>query len=219
MTHIVPRNRDEMIVFYRTHLPAWQADPARVGLTAEQVAQIALLVSEAEAAEAAAADARRRAITATQDLNSKADRLRRFGAGAMATIRGAARIENDVGVYVAARIPGPRKAGPTPPPEPARALHATPTGQGDITLEWKGSIAHGQTFQVMRAVENGPFTIVAAGRFKAWTDTRVPVGARQIFYRIISQRGGRSSTQVAQTSVTFGTVDGSEPMLRSRMAA
>lgn len=219
MTHIVPRNRDEMIEFYRLHLPAWQADPARIGLTVEQVAQIAALVAEAEEAAREARQARDVAQCKTDQLNVKADALRRHGSAAMARIRATARIEDDVEVYAHASIPMPRKPRPTPPPEPAENLRAEPRSDGLVTLKWEGSLAHGQTFELYRAVDRGRFVLVGSGRFKRWTDTRVPVGAREIWYRIVSQRGGRSSTQAAQTSVTFGTVDGSEPLLRSRMAA
>lgn len=219
MTHIVPRNRDEMIEFYRLHLPAWQADPARIGLTVEQVAQIAALVAEAEEAEFEATQARNLAQRKTEQLNVKADRLRRHGAAAMAMIRAKARTSDEIEVYEQAAIPMPRQPRPTPPPEPATSLRAQPLAEGPVALTWEGSLAHGQTFEIYRAVDHGRFVLVGSGRFKRWMDTRVPVGAREISYRIVSQRGGRSSIGSAQTSVTFGTVDGSEPLLRSRMAA
>src|SRR5690606_23169008 len=117
MTHIVPRNRDEMIEFYRLHLPAWQADPARIGLTVEQVAQIAALVAEAEEAEFEATQARNLAQRKTEQLNVKADRLRRHGAAAMAMIRAKARTSDEIEVYEQAAIPMPRQPRPTPPPE------------------------------------------------------------------------------------------------------
>ncbi len=34
MSLVVPRGRDELIEFYRTHLPVWQQDPSRIGLSA-----------------------------------------------------------------------------------------------------------------------------------------------------------------------------------------
>lgn len=219
MTHIVPRNRDEMITFYRTHLPRWQMDPERIGLTVGQVAQIADLLAEAETAEREAAQARSAARCKTDQLNAKADSLRRNGAAAMATIRATARTGDEIEVYEQANIPMPRKPRPTPPPEPVTNLRAQPRADGPVSLTWEGSIAHGQTFEIYRAVDGQRFVLVGSGRFKRWTDTRVPVCAREISYRIVSQRGGRSSTEAAQTRVTFGTTTGQEPMLRSQMAA
>ncbi len=219
MTYIVPRDRRDMLDFFRTHVTRWQGDPAALGLTSQQVQQLAALVAEADAADFEMRAARQRARSATQNNARLSRNLRRFGVSLMSTIRAHGSATDDPNVYINAAIPLPRAPSPTPPPETPTSLRATPMAEGHIALRWDGSVAHGQTFHIFRAVDGSTYTQVAAGRFKKWTDTRVPIGARRIEYRITAERGGKSAVNPAWTMVTFGTVDGSEPAYRSRMAA
>lgn len=219
MRYIVPRRQRDMLDFFRSHLTAWQQDPAALGLTVEQIQFLTQMLAEAEATDFAAKAARQRALTATQANEERMRALRRFGVSLMSTIRAKGSATDDEQVYIRASIPLPRPPSPTPPPEAPTNLLARPLPTGEISLVWDGTVAHGQIFQVLRAVDGSPFTQVAAGRFKKWTDARIPVGARQIQYRITAERGGRSAVNAASAIVTFGTVDGSEPVYRSRMAA
>lgn len=219
MRYIVPRRQRDMLDFFRSHLTVWQQDPAALGLTVEQIQSLTQMLADAEAADFEADLARQRALSLTE-ANARASRnLRRLGVSLMSTIRAKGSVTDDPKVYINAAIPMPRPPSPTPPPEAPKTLHAEPLPSGQIVLRWKGSIAHGQTFQILRSVDGSPFTQVAAGRFKKWTDTRIPVGARQIQYRLTAERNGRSAVSSAFASVTFGTVDGSEPVYRSRVAA
>lgn len=205
MPLVVPRGRDELIEFYRFHLSVWQQDPSRIGLNAGQLAELASLVTEADERTAEMNRLRMHALSATTARNNSTDKLKRFGAGLMATIRGHAQITNDVYTYVEAQIPAPAAPTPIGAPTAPTAVRAQPGSDGAVALHWDGTVRGGQFFTIMRSIDNGPFVHAASIRRKRWRDAKIPVGSAWIQYRIYGRRGERFSVP-AQASVQFGSI-------------
>jgi len=205
MSLVVPRGRDELIEFYRTHLPVWRQDPSRIGLSAVQLDQLEALVQEADERTAEMNDLRVRAMSATTARNDATDALRRFGAGLMTTIRGHAQTTNDRSTYTEAMIPPPAAPTPAGKPTTPTAVRAQPGSDGAVTLAWEGTISGGQFFTIMRSIDNGPFVHAASLRRKTWRDAKIPLGTAFVQYRIYGRRGERFSLP-AQAFVQFGSI-------------
>src|SRR5690606_8368975 len=130
-------SRAEQIQWFALRLPAWQADPAAIGLTPAQVGELADLLARAEADLAAAHAAREAARIATAAHHESADSLRDAGARLIATIKAFAATPGQMDAYEAAMIPRPRprtrRPAPAAPSRPAAAIAPT----GEVTLTWE----------------------------------------------------------------------------------
>ncbi len=216
---IVPNTQQGAIDFFANRLPTWGANAIKIGLSAEQVTQIATDVSDASDKLAAAQAARIAAKNATLELALAMDTMRSFGGDLVKTIRTYAETTGDNEVYTLSDVP------PIAPPTPVGAP-ATPTDLtavinnfGEIKTEWKGSRAAGTQFilqRQMKAVDGtlGEWTYAGSSTTNDYTDNAVPTGFAAVSYRVYAQRPGGTSDASGTTTLNFG-IGGSQAVSAS----
>src|SRR5690606_1211712 len=83
---------------------------------------------------------------------------------------------------------------------------ADPIADGTILLKWKGTLSHGQDFDIERAIDDGPFVFIKNVRAKSYHDMAVPMNTNAIKYRIYGVRATKRSVTSATANVLFGTL-------------
>lgn len=190
---VLPRRTSEFLSFLTVHLPAWEADPAAVGLTEQEVAELRELAENLRAAVLAADDARSAARNLTATLHVAEAHTRDAAAAAVAKIKATAR--RDQAVYSAALIP--RVDEPSPCPAPGRPFYPkfTLLGHGPMRLSWKCRNPRGvggTMYEVERSIDNGrTYARLATVGIKTFTDDTLPRGAGVVVYRVRAVRSTR----------------------------
>ena len=177
------------IEYLEDRIPLWQADPAAVGLSVEQVAAAALVTQNARDAYTSQQAALLAANNALTDRDQAIATMRTFVSGLIAAIRAYARSQNDPGVYAAAGLEPP--AGPTPSPDPEMPtdLAAELGTQGAIDVSWEGSLALGTFYEVQRTLDNAAtWTTVDSVATRSVLDDGVPAGTPAAGYRVRAKR-------------------------------
>lgn len=141
----LPPTRAEQLAFFEKHLGAWQADAAELGLTSEEVAELTARIHRAQAALAAAEEAKKAAKKALGRFYGECTRVTLHGrnllgkidAHAQSTRPPAPTAPEQPASQVEAKPPEP---APTAPPEPVPAhvagLHGSVDSDGRLTLRW-----------------------------------------------------------------------------------
>ena len=112
MSDIIPGTILAKIEFFEQRLPDWAADPAAIGLTAPQVADLITRASAARAAYNAAQTIRQQPRNATAVQNDAINDMASFGSELIATIRAFADLQPDPGtIFQSAEINPPAPAG------------------------------------------------------------------------------------------------------------
>lgn len=224
---IVPETRSGKVEFYQVHAPVWAEDPASIGLTAEDVAELQERVDEAQAALIEHQRAQEAARAATQRYHHAVRRMHSgggipdgsptvggvCGTALLKRIKAYAQITGDAGVYVRAQIGEPRKTGrPGSAGAPGKpyGFEVALTQMGWLELTWKcdnpdGTV--GTVYQVMRALEDGPSVPRAMVGEKRLLDETVPPGTRVIRYEVTAMRS-TGKGESAEYVVRFGAQAG-----------
>ncbi|MGD1917326.1 MAG: hypothetical protein ACFCBV_14225 [Phycisphaerales bacterium] len=203
----VPNRKQDMITFFATRLPAWQADPAAIGLSAEQVAALGVRLQAAQDAAGVQATKQAEAKAATEASNTEAQSLRGFGGSLINVIRAFAEASDDPSVYSAAQIPAP--ADPTPAPAPGMPTDITAAidNAGSIDLAFKAENAQphtGTVFEIRRKLDTeSAFTLIGTSGEKAYSDATIPAGTTSAVYTITARRGELSSGTSENIFVRF----------------
>ncbi len=215
---IVPKQPAQLTLFYATRLERWQLNAAAIGLTPEEVAELADRVAQAKAAALARDAAVQAARAATRNYHRKIKQLAGHGAGLMARIRASAQAGGDPGIYPLAWIPAPRKAAPVPAPGVPYQLRVSLETGGVLRLAWKcrnPANAAGTMYQVQRRIDGGAWTLLGTAGRKGWTDTTIPAGAVALEYQVRAVR----STGAGMPAIFPVRLSGSEGWTRPRQAA
>jgi hypothetical protein len=177
------------IEYLEDRLPLWEADPAVVGLSPEQVTAASILVQAARDAYSAQQAAELAASNALTSRDDAIAAMRTFCANLIAAIRAFARAENDPSVYAAAGLLPP--ADPTPSPDPVAPtdLAATLVTQGAINVSWEGTLALGTFYEVQRTLDNAStWATVDSVATRSVRDEGVPAGTPSAGYRVRAKR-------------------------------
>ncbi|NRA59204.1 MAG: hypothetical protein HRU13_13920 [Phycisphaerales bacterium] len=177
------------IEYLEERIPLWQADPAAIGLSVEQVNAANVLVQAARDSYSSQQAAALAAENALSTRDQAIGDMRAFASSLIATIRAYARAESDPGVYAAAGLEPP--AQPTPSPDPVAPTNVTIglRPQGLVELRWEGSLALGTYYEVQRSLDNQvTWTAVDTVTTRELLDGGVPAGTAQASYRIRAKR-------------------------------
>lgn len=217
---ILPAGRDDLLEFVRVHLPAWQADPAAVGLAPAQLAALAAQLAEADAAFTHAKGLRQEAQAATIDSNAKLSALRASTGTALAVIKAFARASAEGGsvtapneVYARAQIDMPLKPGTLPAPGRVDSVAITVDTQGRPTLTWTAPAPRdareraagraGVWYQVCRKDPGAAaFLDIGGSGTTSFTDT--PLRPGNSTYTLRALRGDRAGPWSQAMSVQVG---------------
>ncbi|QKK08647.1 MAG: hypothetical protein HND58_11070 [Planctomycetota bacterium] len=211
---VIPKTRREQIEWFESRLDAWAADPGSIGLTAEQVTQLAAEVAAARGRYQQAEQARNASRAATGAFHTATDGMTRSGRDLVATIKAFAEASDDRGVYDRANVPPPADRSPLPPPGRPTSIRTTLDTTGRIRLTWKADDAaasSGAYFIVLRRLEEEPtFGILGATGAKSFTDETIPLGTRRATYQIRPFRGQKAGKSSEQVAVQFGVEEAGE---------
>jgi hypothetical protein len=202
---LVPDSRIGQIEFYEAHNPQWTAKASSIGLTAAQMTTLTSLTNAARAAFNVAEATRNAAKSATQDYYAAVSAMANLGSSYISQIRAKAETTNDPTVYSNAQIP-PR-AAPTPAGPPTNATNVTALleNNGNVQLNWRGTVSQGQFFSIWRKLAGQTtWTQIGSVAAKSFTDTGVPAGTTFAYYQIKSHRNSQVSSGSEPVVLLFG---------------
>lgn len=187
----VPKTFLGRLEFFEQRLPAWIADPTAIGLTGDEVAELAARVSMARQRYVELQAIRNAAEAATLSHQLANDAMADFGSDLVQTIRAFAGRTGDPGVYAAALIPSPKNPSPSGPPPRPSDVRVELLPSGCLRLRWKGSVARRAYFCIFRQApgEHG-FTLLETVAAKTYVDTTIPRGTGELVYRVQARRDG-----------------------------
>lgn len=190
-----------------------QSGPPDVGLSATQLADTTLAVSEAQAAYSAMLVARGAARDATQLKNVKLEALRAIFGADVDTIDAYAKATGDASIYALAGIPAPKDPSERTAPGAPSDLKATLQLDGSIVLSFKGATGGGAQYHVQRQT-TGTDNVTSAYAFmgfaddeKKFVDSAVPEGLKSVGYRVAARL---STGLMSPWSVTYTVPFGSQ---------
>jgi hypothetical protein len=219
---IIPKTASQRLAFARVHVPLWAEDPAAIGLTAEEVAEVdAALVDAAEARDRAES-LRQQAVAATLAAGTRDQELARALADAIARIKLAAREAGVQAVDIFARaqipVPGVQQGNHDVLPTPASA-EVRVSGAGQAALTWttgaggaRGRRLGRQGFARLDVhytveryplsagrVQSGPSTIIGVTSAPRFVDPAPLPGASAYLIRAV--RGDRVGVDAAMATL------------------
>ncbi len=202
----IPRTLLGQIEFFERHLPVWSDDPAAIGLSAAQVADIAALTGAARTHYEQARAARLVARGETGRQNTSIASMMKLGTALVATIRAFAdATDNEFGVFSRANIPPVDASSPAPPPEPAANLTSELRNSGAIRLTWRGTVANGTFYTIWRRLAGEPgFTLLGSVSDRRFDDTTIPAGTAEATYQVRTHRDTQTSELSEAISVRMG---------------
>ncbi|MEM9165624.1 MAG: fibronectin type III domain-containing protein [Planctomycetota bacterium] len=206
----VPVTNAAKISFFETHLPVWEPEPETIGLTPDQVDELAALTAEARDAFNDARAAREAAQAATLRQTQAVIRMAAFGGSLIKTIRAFAETTDNPGVFSQAQLPAPKGGAPLGPAPTPINLTATLTNDGAIALRWDAETAGRMGFIIERRTAkpgraSGPWALVGTSTAKRFNDDRVPAGLASLQYRVTAERPGGRSQPTEPLVVLFGS--------------
>lgn len=211
---VVPDTINGRIAFYEAHLTPWSNNAVAIGLEAQQVLDLGVLVGAARDAYNAAVAAREASKAATLSLKNAIDAMH-YGPGAGADIirdiRNYAQSTDDPNVYALAQIPEPAEKAPAPAPGRPFDFEVGLLSTGAVNLRWKcinpGNVG-GTIYEVMRKIgTGGEFEFIGSNGAKEFADVSLPNGATAseggVTYQVTAVRSTLSGPP-AQFTVNFG---------------
>lgn len=205
----VPNRKQDMINFFATRLPLWTANPASVGLSEEDVAELSLRLSKAQDDLASQISKRAAAKTASATSNASAQDLRSYGGKKINSIRAFAEGNGGPGVYAIAQIPAPADPAPAPAPSEPYDLDASIDNNGYVVLTFKAEAASAHTgvfFEIRRKLDGeSGFTLLASTGTKSFTDMGIQSGTASAVYNVTAKRGELSSPTSENIYVPFAS--------------
>jgi len=188
----IPQSNADAILWVASHLPAWQADPTAIGLTAEEVTNLAALLGSAQGNQSSWNTIRDEAKSASALYRSSTQEMRALASSQAATIRAFAKASTDPqAVYSTADIPAPATPTPAPAPGTPFDFKATLNPSGDLAFTFKCANAKGLqvTYRVERQEDGGqnPFVLLTNAKERSFTDASFTAGTSTLVYRITAQ--------------------------------
>ena len=204
----LPYGRTKTLVWLEAHIDAWSLDPAAIGLTGAQVAQLQGDIAGVRDDFTGVQEIRAQSEARTEQFHSSADDLHDTAADLILAIKSfAATSGNSAGVYNAAGMTPKQSAKPAATPDQPGDLRARLNGTGTVTITWSGRGPTGTVYNVMRRLHGETvFAIIGqgSGREKSIVDGGVPAGTTRVTYVVQAVRGGDVSAPSSAMSVLFG---------------
>lgn len=207
MANTLPGTIAGRLEFFTQRLPAWAADPAAIGLTAPQIAELQTTLTLAGNAHSTVLATRQLAKNQTATQNAAMENLLDLGTGMIAAIKAFADLSDDpTAVFQTAEIDPPEgRSTPLPPPAEATNLSTELLNSGAVRVSWKGTIANGTFYDVYRELDGETgFTLIGSSAMRSFDDTTVPAGTTRAMYYTITRRDDLTSGESEPTLIRFG---------------
>lgn len=187
----LPSKDADLINWSTERLAAWagQGSPPDIGVTAQQVADAAVVLSGAETSLGNAITLDAQSKAAFDDKRTAIKALRKVLGGLIDTIEAYAKTSEDPGVYSRALIDPPKPPAPREEPPQPTELATESTSDGSILFTFKVTAGAGATFEIQRRAtplegEGAGWQHLATVGDKKHLDEAVPVGQRRVEYRV-----------------------------------
>ncbi len=196
--------------YFEQHIPVWAADPAAIGLTAAQIADITTFTGAMRIsynnAQAARADSKSKTVLQADALGS----MLGLGTALIATIKAFADASgNGPAVFAAAQIDPDNIPAPTDPPVAATGFVTTLANSGAIEIGWKGTTANGTYYTIHRRLDSETdFALIGNASDREFTDATIPAGTPKATYYLVTHRDALESGQSEHITVNLGVSGG-----------
>ncbi len=206
---ILPERYAALIGFLQSHAEVWEQHPGAIGLSEQQVEQVALAADRARDAYRAAQEARNAAEAATWALKNALGDTRSAASTAIDAIKLHARVSGQGNsVYTAAKIPPPESPSALPPPGLPRYTGCELDQFGALTIRWRCKQPRGSrnvTYLVQRRTPGRAWQFLGATGVRHFTDETLPAGSPWAEYTITARRGSRQGS-ICVCRVNLGAV-------------
>lgn len=188
----IPQKNADAILWVSSHLPAWQADPTAIGLSVQDVTDLAAALGTASSNQSAWNTIKDEARSASALYRSSTGDMRTLAASMVTTIRAYAKASADPqSVYSTADIPAPATPTPAPAPGTPFDFKATLNPSGELTFDFKCANAKGLqvTYKIERQENGGqnPFVFLTNAKERSFGDSSFTPGTSTLVYRITAQ--------------------------------
>ncbi|MFI4917641.1 MAG: hypothetical protein ACIAS6_14195 [Phycisphaerales bacterium JB060] len=205
----VPKEYPETIDWLAARITDWSADPALIGLSELELNALATELSEAQAALAAAVQARKDSKDATTLYHDRGRTLLVSTRASVGKIRAFAKASDDPEkVYSDASIPPPASPSPAPAPGQPFAFRTELLYNGDLKVSFEcehPTGVNGVIYKVERQnAPQTPFLFIENAKERAFTDSTIPHGSSEIAYRVTAQTSTRDGA-IGGTTIRFGS--------------
>jgi hypothetical protein len=189
MPTVLPNSRQDMIQWFSDRVADWATNAAAIGLSIDQITEIAGLVSTAESSSGSATAARIDSKDATLVFYTDSDALRSAGADLIKVIKAYAESNNDPGVYALASVPPPSPPTPAGPPDKPTELTTRLLQPFGIGIRWKGTVSQSAYFGIWRKLSGETsFSLLNTTKNKSFDDTTIPNTVSGVEYFIAAYR-------------------------------
>lgn len=204
----LPTKPLEALGWVESHLGIWQnmADPSNIGLTAEQIAELATFASAARAAYEETVTIRTASKLATQTWQDSASAMMTDAGSLISAIKGYARAVGGTSVYELAQVEAPEPPSEKPAPPTPTDVKAQVVSDGSVMVTWKNREAEGAVYPLYRRLNGaGTFELIdTVSGEKEYRDNNIAPGTTQASYRVVALRNGRASLPSNEITVRFG---------------
>lgn len=219
---LVPKDKAGKIQFCKTRVSRWAEDPGALGLSVDDVNELAALTEAAEQALRDQQQAQQTARAATMKLRQSLAEMQNQAARMISRIRGTVGDQGghqggdqggDRGIYPLALIPAPAKRSTIGPPGKPYAFDARFDAIGTLTLTWKCRHPRGSRsvlYHLRRQIDDGAMTYLGGCPDKSFADHTLPAGAKLVRYQVQAARS-TGEGPVASFTLQLGKT-GNEPI-------
>lgn len=209
----IPERLADVVPWCESHLTAWAADPAAIGLDESTVTSLDAQTQEAEAARRAYEQLQQAADAALQHSNNLTGTLRDNASVAVGRVRAyAAAQPSPSAVLVKALLPGRRDASPMPAPGTPFRFEFRLLDDGSIEATFKcdnradrGRRLRGVVYEVRRRDgDDGGFEHVCTALERRFRDETIPPGTPMVTYEVTALTSTRRG-KPARKTVHFGS--------------
>lgn len=209
----IPERLADVVPWCETHLTAWAADPAAIGLDEATVTSLDAQTQEAEAARRAYEQLQQAADAALARSNNLTGTLRDNASVAVGRVRAyAAAQASPSDVLAKALLPGRRAASPLPEPGTPYRFAFRLLDDGSIEATFKcdnradrGRRLRGVVYEVRRRDgDDGGFEHVCTALERRFRDETIPPGTPMATYQVTALTSTRRGTP-ARKAVHFGS--------------
>ena len=212
-----PLGDDAFILWAREHVTLWeggQAGPPDIGVTLQQVQDLAALVTDGESKLASAKAKRTAYRSAIDEKDSSFGSIKGQLGSMFDSIDSFAKSSGDPDVYARAGLPEPKTPSERPAPPAATAVTTRVRPGGNVLFGFKLRSGGGCVYEVQRRTTTlgnvvSPWEFVGlAEDNKRFEDTEVPRGVASVSYRVRARRTNGNAGEWSDASTVYYGTDG-----------
>jgi hypothetical protein len=212
MSRNLPSGHLATIEWLEARLAAWSADPAGIGITPAQIADLTAQLDQARTLYTQSQELRARSKAKTGEFYGQATIVHTVAASMIQNIKAfAATAANPSDIYAQANLSSPAGHSRSAPPTRPTNFDFKLLANGSAKLMWEATGPTGTNYNITRRLSGETdFTFIGQGdgTAKSFVDATLPSGTAHAAYRIQGVRGALVGPQSTTFTIFFGTVSG-----------